>query len=127
VNRIFAVILALASAVTVPLAYFGFTPLAIDGVIVTPKPSCDDSVDTATQTSSKWDNGLLIVDISEAQTCSESQESVDVQRLGSNLFVRTKFGSETEEVAACICRQNFSLAVPGVPEQSYTVAVYNLP
>jgi hypothetical protein len=127
VNRTFVVTFALACAVAVPLAYFGFTPLAIDGVVVTSKPSCDDSMDTATQVSSKWESGLLLVDISEAQTCGESQQSVDVQRLGSNLFVRTMYASETGEVAACICRQNFSLAVPGVPEQSYTVAVYNLP
>ncbi len=118
------VALTLGAAVVVPMVYFGLTPLAIDGVVVTPRPSCDNKSGRETHSSSRWENGTLVVNISEAQNCGLSQQSVAVQRIGSSLFVRTKYDGVP---AACICRQNFSLAVPGVPEQSYEIAVYNVP
>jgi hypothetical protein len=70
---------------------------------------------------------MLVVDISEAQNCGESQQSLAVQRIGGSLFVRTTYASPSGEVAACICRQNYSVAIPDVPKQSYAVAVYNFP
>ena len=120
-------LLALCAVLVAPLAYFSFTPLAIDGVSVTPRASCDDDFDTETHTSSRWQDGMLVVDVSEAQTCGESQQTLAVQRLGGTLFIRTTYESPTGEVAACHCRHSFSVGIPGVPRREYAIAVYNLP
>lgn len=113
--------------VVVPLIYFRFTPLANGSVTVNPGLSCVGETDVETRSNSRWEGGRLVVDISEAQTCGESQQSVAVQRVGSKLFVRTTYASDSGLVAACICRQNYSLTIPGVPEQNYGVVVYNFP
>lgn len=117
----------LGAVVVVPLLFLRFTPLANGSVTVTPGLSCVDETDVETRCNSRWESGRLVVDISEAQTCGESQQSVAVQRVGSKLFIRTTYASDSGLVAACICRQNFSLAIPGLPEQNYGIVVYNFP
>ena len=121
------VMLAFSTAVVVPLIYFRFTPFAHDRVAVNFRPSCENNMDPSTRSSSRWENGTLVVDISEVQNCGESQQSLAVQRIGAKLFVRTTYASESGLMAACLCRQDFSLTIPGMPEQSYEVNVYNFP
>ncbi len=126
-KRLFVVLAALGFTALLPLVYFRFTPLAIDGVTVTPRPSCDNATDTKTRSSFEWKDGMLLVDISEAKTCGLRRQSVAVQRIGGRLFVRTTYPSHDGPLAACYCRHNFSLLVPDVPEQDYGIIVYNAP
>ena len=126
-KRSTVVLLVIGAVFIVPFVYFGFTPLSINGVVVTPGPSCDYDFETGKRSSFTWKSGDLFVDISEVQTCGEERQSVAVQRIGRRIFVRTKYSSPSGEVAACHCRQNFSLVIPGVPERHYEIAVYNLP
>lgn len=68
-----------------------------------------------------------MVEVSKPQACGETRRSAAVQRIGGRLFIRTKYSSPTDEVAACTCRQHFSLLVSGVPQRDYGITVYNLP
>ena len=126
-KRLLALLSALVMAALLPLAYFMFMPLGIDGVIVTSRPSCSDAVDSKRRSSSEWKEGVLLVEISEAKTCGLARQSVAVQRIGRRLFVRTAYTSPDGELAACLCRHNYSLMVPGVPDQDYEIIVYNAP
>lgn len=119
--------IALCVAAVLPFSYFRYTPLAVDGVVVTPGSSCDGSIDAETYSSSVWRGGSLVVEVSEPQNCGLKRQSVAVQRIGGQLFIRTQYFSPTDEAASCMCRQNFSLLVPGVPERNYAITVYNRP
>lgn len=110
-----------------PLVYFMFTPFAIEGVAVSSKPGCDDQIDGKRRVTSTWADGALFVEVSEAKTCGLARQSVAVQRIGRRLFVRSPYASQGGELAACLCRHDFSLKVPAVPRQDYEIIVYNVP
>lgn len=118
---------ALGIVIAVPLIYFRYTPFALPSANVNVGLSCTGELDMETRSSSRWEDGQLTASVSEAQTCGQSQQSLAVQRLGSALFIRTKYASDTGVVAACICRQNYRVTVSEVPKQNYRVLVYNFP
>lgn len=126
-KRFLFFLLAFCVAALLPLVYFMFTPFAIEGVAVSSRPSCDDAMDGKRRVSSTWADGALFVDVSEAKTCGLARQSVAVQRIGRRLFVRTIYASPSGELAACLCRHDFSLKVPGVPRQDYDIIVYDAP
>lgn len=126
-KRFLLFLLAFGVAAFLPLVYFMFTPFAIEGVAVSSRPSCDDQMNGKRSVSSSWKEGALLVEVSEAKTCGLARQSVAVQRIGGRLFVRSSYASPSGELAACLCRHDFSLEVPGVPRQDYDVFVYNIP
>ena len=118
---------SLLIGVVLPLIYFWLTPLSVAGVVVEEAPSCENGNDPTTYATSRWDEDTFVADISEPQTCGILFQSARVQRIGSTLFIRTSYAYPDGPVAACICRQNFSVHIPKLPRADYSIKVYNFP
>lgn len=109
------------------IAWFGFTPFALEGVAVIPG-ECNHNPFTVTSAQGSWDGPIHQLAIEKSANCSAYLESAAVQRLGSHLFVRTRFEQPSADVAAgCNCGHRVNLRIPGLPQGTYQAHVYAWP
>ena len=108
------------------VAYFSLTPLAIPGVVLE-TGVCDQSESLETSAEGAWIGPTYQLAIDQPENCAVELESASVQRLGSHLFVRTKYVSPSGMYTACYCRHLTKLRIPGLPRQDFLAHVYSWP
>ena len=113
----------LLAAVT---AYFRFTPLALKGVEVS-SGECNINSFSGTTVKSSWAGSTQQLAIEQPANCAAYLESASVQRLGSHLFVRTRFALPADMATGCNCGQRVNLKIPDLPQATYRVHVYAWP
>lgn len=124
--RLMTTSLALFASLGIIAAYFWLTPLALPGVHMS-TGVCDESPSTETMVQSSWSGQVLQVEIDQPENCGVVLHTVSVQRLGSHLFVRTKYRSPSGMYTSCYCRHRTNLSIPGLPRQTFWAHVYSWP
>lgn len=120
-------ILVLAGVLLVAvIAWFRLTPFAIEGVEVT-SGECNIDSFSGTTVQSSWAGSKYQLAVEQPANCAADLESAAVQRLGSHLFVRTRFVLPADMATGCNCGQRVHLKIPGLPQATYKVHVYAWP
>jgi hypothetical protein len=107
-------------------AWFRFAPFALEGVEVT-SGDCNINSFSGTTVQSSWAGSMHQLAIEQPANCIAHLESAAVQRLGSHLFVRTRFALPEGMAAGCNCGHRVNLEIPGLPQANYRVHVYTWP
>lgn len=124
--RLMTTSLALLGVPALALAWLSLTPLAIHGVEVA-AGTCDTSPAAQATTTTRWNGALLELAVDQSQNCAASLDEASVQRVGSHLFVRTRYQAPSDVATGCNCQHRTNLRVPGLPQRDYTVHVYSWP
>ena len=124
--RLKAASLAFVAALGAAVAYFWLTPLALPGVQVS-TGICDQSPSTQTTVQSSWSGQVLELAIDQRENCGVALHSASVQRLGSHLFVRTRYRSPSGMYTSCYCRHRTELGIPDLPQRTFQAHVYSWP
>ena len=114
------------AALGIAAAYFWLTPLALPGVQMS-TGVCDYSPPSETKVQSSWSGQVLELAIDQPQNCGVALHTASVQRLGSHLFVRTKYRSPSGMYTSCYCRHRTNLSIPDLPHQTFRAHVYSWP
>jgi len=124
--RLKAASLTLLAALGVTAGYFSFTPLALPGV-ETSTGICEESPSPETKVQSNWSGPVFQVAIHQPEKCGAALHTASVQRIGSHLFVRTKYRSPSGMYTSCYCQHRTNLSIPGLPHQTLRAHVYSWP
>jgi hypothetical protein len=108
------------------VAYFSLTPLAISGIGLETN-TCDQSESLETWAQGTWVGPVFELAIDQPENCAVELQRVSVQRLGSHLFVRTKYVSPSGMYTTCHCRHRTKLRIPGLPRRDFRAHVYSWP
>ena len=119
-------LLLLPAVFGIAAVYFWLTPLAISGVGVA-TDVCDQSQSLETSAHGNWVGPVYQLAIDQPENCGVALHSASVQRLGSHLFVRTKYRSPSGMYTSCHCRHRTNLSIPGLPRQAFRAHVYSWP
>jgi len=120
------ILAAVAVTLVAVVAYFRFVPFAIGGVEVT-TGECNYQPPMDTLAQGSWNGSMHQLAIEVPANCAASLERADVQRLGSHLFVRARFGMLDGLAAGCNCGKRLILDIPELPRRTYRVHVYTWP
>jgi hypothetical protein len=107
-------------------ACFRLTPFALKGVEVN-SGACNFNAVSGTTVQGSWAGSMYQLAIEQPANCAAHLESAAVQRVGSHLFVRTRFELPADMAAGCNCGQRVNLNIPGLPQATYSVHVYAWP
>jgi hypothetical protein len=80
-----------------------------------------------TKVQSNWSGPIFQLAIDQPENCGVALHTASVQRIGSHLFVRTKYHSPSGMYTSCYCRHRTNLSIPGLPRQTFRAHVYSWP
>lgn len=126
-RRLLRLVLVLVSVLILVVLYFRITPLALGDTRTVQHAVCSQPPGMATQTQTSWRGSTLVLDVEDQQNCSLSLAHTATQRIGARLFVRAAYTSPEGVATGCKCGHKFSIELPNLPKQDYTVTVYAWP
>ena len=118
--------LALPGLLALPAGYSSLTRLALGDVEVA-APTCDTSPSAQAPPRLAWHHATLELTVEHPANCAASLQRASVQRLGTHLFVRTRYQQPEDMATGCNCLHRAQLRIPGLPQQAYSVHAYSWP
>lgn len=116
---------ACAIGLALVFAFLRHTPLALEGVAVSPVASCKPMVPAAPPATA-WSGSTLDVRVEVFVNCAAGPTDFRVQRLGRLLLVRAAT-ADPVVAAGCLCSRGYTLQAGGLPVQDYRVVPYAWP